>query len=192
MTQQRVQLSPSDMARLSELAYNLAHNNKTRAQFANLVAQVDPSSAKAFSDVAVDMKLNAFMRKIEDDRMKEKMGQVQQAKESQKNQVIKARKLNADQVKELEKIQTQYGFSDWGAAADIYATRHPAENPALVPPPETYGESTWEFPTVPGPDGKMLAFKDYVQNPRKFSNNTAIQMITEFKRGRLSPAFHGA
>jgi hypothetical protein len=51
------------------------------------------------------------------------------------------------------------------------------------------GGSTWEFPTVPGRDGKMLEFKDYIRNPRKHSNDIAIQMITDFKRRQLPSAF---
>ncbi len=184
-------LSPADMDRLSRLSYDLAHNPKTRAHFARLVEEVDPQSAKAFSDVAVDRKLNAFMQKFENERLQERMAGVQNARESQKQQVIKKRGYSAEQVQELEKIQTAYGLTDWIAAADIYATRNPPDNPDLKPPPEYLDGSTWDFPTVPGPDGKMLPFKDYISNPRKYSNNTAIQMITDFKRGRLPSAFHG-
>ena len=42
------QLSPADMDRLSKLAFNLSHNEKTRKDFAGLVKQVDPNAARAF------------------------------------------------------------------------------------------------------------------------------------------------
>jgi len=186
-------LSPQDMDRLSGLMMKMAHSDKpgVRAQLANLVSQVDPQSAKAFTDVQIDAKLNQFMRKFNDDRLKERMDQVAAGKERQKQEVIRERKLNADQVKVLENIQTHYGFSDWKAAADIYAQRNPPVNKDLVPPPELKS-STWDFPTVPDKNGKMLEFKDYIKDPRKYSNDTAYQMISEFKRGRLPAAFQGA
>ena len=184
-------LSPQDMARLSTLMYELAHNEKTRAATARLIAQVDPATAKsAFTDVAQDDKLARFMKQIQDERLHEKAARITEAKDSQKRDVISRHGYSDEQVKELEKIQTQYGFSDWDAAARIYSTYNPPDDPRLTPPPEMRGESTWDFPTVPGPDGKPLAFKDYIQNPRKYSNNTAMQMITDFKRKRLPAAFH--
>ena len=186
------QLSPADMDRLSRLAYSLAHNEKTRPYFAQLVKAVDPQSSKAFSDVFLDQKLAQFKKQFDDERLQEKMNKVAENRDAQKNAVIKKRGYNADQVKALENIQVQYGFTDWNAAADIYAQRNPPDDPRLKPPPEMTNGASWDFPTVPGPDGKMLTFKDYIQDPRKHSKNTAIQMITEFKRGRLPAAFHGA
>lgn len=191
MTAPKVQLSPADMDRLSQLMYQLSHNDKTRPVVAQLVAHVDPGSAKAFTDVHMQQQLVAFKQQLDNEKLQERMAGVQHARESQKQAVIRKRGYGAAQVAELEKIQSQYGLTDWIAAADIYATRNPPENPALQPPPEHLDGSTWDFPTVPGPDGKMLAFKDYVQDPRRYSNKTAYQMITEFKRGRLPSAFHG-
>ncbi len=182
------------MDRLSRLAYNAAHSDipGVRAAFASIVAKVDPPSAKAFSDVAIDAKLNAFMQKLENEKLQERMATVQNLRESQKQEVIRKRGYNADQVKALEAIQSQYGLTDWGATADIYATRHPPDDPRLKPPPDQDSGAAWDFPTVPGPDGKMLTFKDYIQDTRRHSNRVARQMIGDFMRKRLPPAFHGA
>ena len=162
-------LSPQDMYRLSRLMFQISHNPKTRAATASLVAQVDPQQARAFSDVFLERRLAQFEKKFNDDRLKEKMDGVVQARESQKQEVIKKRGYSENQVKELDKLQEQYGFSDWEAAADIYATRNPPDDPRLQPPPEYTGAgSTWDFPTVPNQDGKMLEFKDYIKDPRKY------------------------
>lgn len=185
------QLSPLEMQKLSTLAYNLAHNDKTRAHFAQLVKHVSPGDAKAFGDVFIRQELAAFKKTIDDDRLKDKMEKVGEQREGQKRQIQKSRNYSDTQMSEVQKIYDQFG--DWEAAQAIYAQRNPPENPALKPPPEVSDMgTTWEFPTVPGPDGKMLGFKDYVQNPRKYSNNTAIQMITDFKRGKLPSAFHAS
>jgi len=190
MTQPIVKLSPADMDRLSQLAYRLAHNDQTRREFAELVGKVDPQTAKAFPEVALEKKFEAFKKGIEDERLQEKMQRAQYARQHQKSTVITKRGFNPDQVKAVEDLMTHYGISDYEAAADIYAQRNPGEDPALKPPPEIeHGGSTWEFPTVPGKDGKMLAFEDFRKDPSKASRNAAFQVITEFKRNRLPAAF---
>ena len=191
MTEPLVKLSPADMDRLSKLAFNLSHNQKTRAQFADLVKEVDPTAAKAFGDVFLEKKFNDFTQKFENDRLAERMQYAQRSREHQKNEVIKKRGFNETQVVEVQRLMTHYGVNDWEAAADIYAQRNPADDPSLKPPPELLDQgSTWEFPTVPGADGKMLSFNDFAKNPRKSSKDAAMQVITEFKRNRLPGAFH--
>ncbi len=193
MTAPKVMLSPQDMDRLSKLTLNLSSNEKTRAQFAGLVKQVDPEAAKAFSDVTLEEKFTAFTQKFEQDRLAEKMAYAQALRNNQRANVIKRRGFNEAQVKDVEKIMAHYGVHDWEAGADIYAQRNPPENPYLKPPPEIeHGGATWEFPTVPGQDGKMLSFKDFVKDPGGASRNAAIRVITEFKQKRLSPAFQRA
>ena len=188
--QQTLQLSPADMDRLSRLAFNLSHNEKTRAQFAGLVKEVDPNAYKAFGDVAMQQKFDEFTKKFEEDRLAERMQSVARARDNQKRQVITKRKLDEEQVKQVDKIMQHYGLPDWEAAADIYAQRNPPPNPELQPPPEImHGGSTWEFPTVPGQDGKMLDFKAFKDNMNGATRNAAIQVITEFKRNRLPAAF---
>lgn len=183
------QLSPAEMAKLANLTYAIAHNPKTRSHFANLVAAVSPNEAKAaFSDVLVTQQLAVFKKTIDDDRLKDKMEKVGEQREAQKRYIQKQRNYSDAQMGEMQKIYDRFG--DWEAAAAIYAQRNPPENPMLKPPQEIVEMgSTWEFPTVPGPDGKMLQFKDYIQNPRKYSNNTAIQMIGDFKRRAMPAAF---
>jgi hypothetical protein len=185
-----LQLSPADMDRLSRLAFNLSHNDATRKQFAGLVKQVDPNAAKAFGDVFLEDKFNEFTKKFEEDRLAERMQAVARARDQQKRSVVTKRKLSEDQVQEVDKIKQHFGLADWEAAADIYAQRNPPPNPELQPPPEILaGGSVWEFPTVPGQDGKMMNFKDFNDNMNGATRNAAIQVITEFKRNRLPAAF---
>jgi hypothetical protein len=192
MTTRTPQLSPQEMADLSKLMWAISHDPKTRAATARIVAAIDPQTARtAFHDVVQDEKLARVLKTIEDDKLKDKMERITEGREHQKREVIRKRGLNADAVKAIENLRTQYGFSDWEAAADIYATRNPPTDPSLDPPPEITG-STFDFPTVPGRDGKMLDFKDYIQNPRKHSNDMAYQMIRDFKLKRLPHAFHAS
>src|SRR5229473_3178419 len=157
-----LQLSPADMDRLSRLAFNLSHNEKTRKQFAGLVKEVDPNAAKAFGDVFLRDEMETWKKGFEDERLAERMQHVAAARANQKRNVVTKRRLSEDQVKQVDKIMQYYGLPDWEAAADIYAQRNPPPNPELQPPPEILeGGSTWEFPTVPGKDGKMMNFKDF-------------------------------
>lgn len=183
------QLSPMEMSKLSTLLHNIAHNPKTRAHLANLVKVVSPTDANAFQDVFLRQELAAFRKSIDDERMKDKMERVAAKRDAQKEEIKKSKGYSDEQMSEMQKIYDQFG--DWEAAQAVYSQRNPPDNPALKPPAEIQDMgSTWEFPTVPGPDGKLLEFKDYIKNPRKYSNNMAIQMITDFKRGKLPAAFH--
>jgi hypothetical protein len=185
------QLSPAEMDKLSRLAFAIAHDPKTRSHFAQLVKYKSPQDAAAFQDVFVTQQLANFKKAIDDDRLKDKMEKVGEQRAAQRRHIQKTRSYSDTQMSDMDKLYDQFG--SWEAAQAVYSQRNPPENPALKPPPEIQEMgSTWEFPTVPGPDGKMLQFKDYMQNPRKYSNNMAIQMITDFKRGKLPSAFHAA
>src|SRR5215813_2136368 len=124
-------LDPVDMAKLSELAYLMAHNEKTRDYFAHMARVVSPEDAKAFQDVFMKQEIGKLRKEIQDERLKEKMEKAATAREDQKRAVQKRRGFSNEQMAAIEKIQQQYNFGDWEAAADIYAQRNPPENPAL-------------------------------------------------------------
>ena len=191
MTQPLVKLSPQDMDRLSRLMVTMSQRPETRPMLAEMVSKVDPESAKAFGDVFLEKKFNEFKQSFQNERLQEKMERAQSSRENQKRSVIDKRGFSDDQVKQVETLMTHYGVNDWEAAADIYAQRNPPDDPNMKPPPEIeHGGATWEFPTVPGKDGKMISFDDFRKNPQGASRNAAIQVITEFKRNRLPGAFH--
>ena len=191
MTIKPPMLSPQEMEKLSRFMFNMSHNPKYRAQVAEAAKELDPSMVGAFTDVSLEQKFNQFTKKFEDERLAERMQYAQRSREHQKNEVIKKRGFSETQVGEVQKLMTHYGVNDWEAAADIYAQRNPQDDPNMKPPPEIeHGGATWEFPTVPGKDGKMLSFDDFRKNPAGASRNAAIQVITEFKRNRLPGAFH--
>jgi hypothetical protein len=185
----KIQLSPMEMAKLADLMVKISHDPKTRPYAAQLVKAVSPDDAKAFHDIETRSMIEGLRREFKAEREKDQIAAVTRARENQKREVIKKYKYTPDQVSRLEAIQAQYGFSDWSAAAKIYQQDNPPDNPDLKPPPQYTDGSSWDFPTVPGPDGKMLEFKDYVKDPRKYSNKTAWSMITDFKRGVLPSAF---
>jgi hypothetical protein len=143
--------------------------------------------------VFLEKKIDTAIKEIRDERLAEKMQAASQMRERQKANVVGKRRLNADQVKQVEAIMTHYGMTDWDAGADIWAQRNPPPNPDLQPPPEIlHGGASWTFPTVPGQDGKMMKFDDFRKDMNGATRNAAIQVITEFKRNRLSPAFNRA
>jgi hypothetical protein len=182
-------LSPQDMDRLSSLYFQLAHNDKTRAGIAQLTRHVDPEAAKAFSDVFLDQRFAAFRKELNDQKLQEQVQRAAGARDAEKQQIIRERGYDENQVKQLEALQTQYGFTSWKAAADIYAYNNPGPgSPNFEPPPPQYLDgSTWEFPTVPGSDGKEMPFKEFIQNPRKAANDHAYRMIHGFKMGKGLP-----
>jgi hypothetical protein len=182
-------LSPQDMQRLSGILFRMSHDEKTRADTARVMARIDPQSAKAFGDVFLNDRLAEFKRQIDTERLQEK------AKEAQSQQRLQRAKLaenySEDQIVEIEKkVMTPLGLSDYIAASKIYAADNPPVRPELIPPDDiASGGATWDFPTVPGKDGKMLSFEDFAKNPVKASREAAMQVITEFKRNRLPGGF---
>lgn len=185
-------LSPADQQRLSQLLFKMSHDEKTRAETARVMAKVDPTAAKAFQDVFLNDKFAAFKAEIENEKLRERAAAAVTRQKQQRAEL--AKRFSEAQIVEIEKtVMTPYGLGDYFAASKIYAADQPQERPELVAPKEIEsGGSTWEFPTVPGKDGKMLSFEDFAKNPAKSSRDAAIQVITEFKRARLPGAFVGA
>jgi hypothetical protein len=188
----KINLSPQDMARLSTLLYKMSHDPKTREDTARVMARVDPQAAKAFADVQLKDQFAQFRKEMEDEKLRERVAQAQTKQRDQRKQL--AGRFSEEQIVEIEKnYMTPLGLGDYLAASKIYAADNPATHPELIVPPEVEsGGATWEFPTVPGKDGKMLSFEDFAKNPVKASRDAAIQVITEFKRARLPGAFQRA
>lgn len=185
-------LSPADMARLSEILFRASHNPETRAATARIVQKVAPEAAKAYSDVFLQDQLNAFREELKNEKMQER---VKAAAEKQKAQRAELKKnYTEEQIVEIEKnVMVPLGLGNYIAASKIYAADNPPLRPELTPPEDiASGGATWEFPTVPGKDGKMLSFEDFAKNPIKASREAALQVITDFKRQRLNPAFSHA
>lgn len=185
-------LSPQDQQRLSQLLFKMSHDEKTRADTARVMARVDPQAAKAFQDVFLKDQFAQFKAELEQEKLKERAAQAVQRQRAQRQEL--AKNYTEEQIKEIEaKVMTPLGLGDYVAASKIYAADRPQLRPEFQPPPEVeHGGATWEFPTVPGKDGKMLSFEDFAKNPAKASRDAAIQVITEFKRARLPGAFVGA
>jgi hypothetical protein len=182
-------LSPQEQQRLSGLLMRMSHDEKTRAETARTMAKIDPGAAKSFSDVFLDDRLAAFKAEIQNEKLQEKAKEAQGRQRAQRAEL--AKNYTEAQIVEIEKsVMTPLGLGDYVAASKIYAADNPPVRPELIPPEEiAAGGATWEFPTVPGKDGKMLAFDDFAKNPVKASREAAMQVITEFKRSRLPGAF---
>lgn len=184
-----VQLSPQQQADLASLAYELGHNPKTRPGLAKLVEQINPDrAARSFRDVSQSNELAKLRAEI-DDKLDLKGARAAKERSEQEKEALKTRYTD-EQIAEIGKRMEQEGMSSWKSAAVLYAADHPESDPSLRPPPPSERPgATWEFPTVAGKDGKQMDFKSFAADPRTHSLNAAYNIITEFKRKSLSPAF---
>jgi hypothetical protein len=178
----RRQLSPTEMADLSGLAYALAHNPGTREAFAELVTKVDPNRASAFSDISVKKRLDSFETKQNEDRLRRDALDFQKAQDKQREDLISSGRYSKEQAEEIKKVMDKNGIVDYNVGAVLYAHEVKPHEMADGPPPEQRPGATWEFPTVNGKDGKLIPFKEFALNPTAAANNAAYQIITEFKR----------
>ena len=178
MPAQLPRLSPTEMDRLSRLA--------------GMVADVAPGTpeARSFSDVRLQQQFSALEKKIDDDINQRRLDDFTAAQRSQRQSLIDSGRYTEEQVKEIETgPMAKYGLGDYDAGAAIYASQHPPVHPADKMPTAEDHTPTWDLPSVPGTDGKMMPLKDFMSNPVKQSLNAAYRTIQEFKQARLSPAF---
>lgn len=191
----RVNLSPQDMGRLSTLLYKMSHDPRTRDDTARIMSKVDPNAAKAFADVSLKDQFAQFRKEMEDEKLRERMAQAQQRQREQRQKL--AERFSEDQIVEMEKtIMTKHGLGDYEAASKIYAADNPSTPAEMIPPSER-GEgsrTTWEFPTVEGRDGKMLDFQAFAKDPVRASHSAMereIQKIMMKNGTMLSPRQFG-
>ena len=191
----RVNLSPQDMSRLSTLLYKMSHDPKTRDDTARVMSRIDPQAAQAFADVQLKDRFAQFRKEMEDEKLKERISQAQTRQREQRNEL--KNKFSEEQIVEIEKrYMTPLGLGDYVAASKIYAADNPPTPAEMIPPSER-GEgsrTTWEFPTVEGKDGKMLDFMAFAKNPVTASHNAMereIQKIMMKNGTMLSPRQFG-
>lgn len=184
----RRQLSPTEMADLSGLAYALAHNPQTREKFAELVVAVDPNRASSFSDIGVKKRLDAFERKHEEEKISRQAEDFQRAQAAQRDNLISSGKYTKEQADEIKSIMDKNGIVDYNIGAVLYAHEHQPHQFADGPPPDQLPGATWEFPTVNGKDGKPIPFKEFALDPTAAAKSAAYTLITEFRRRSGVPA----
>ncbi len=188
MATRPVQLTPAQMADLSQLAYQLAHGEH-RKEFAKIVKKAAPERAAAFSDVEQEERFQAFKDEQEQKEQLAEGRRIQAELTRQRTDLIGSGRYNEDQVKDIEKIIERHGSTlDYTTAAVLYAHENPPSNPQAGPPEDQRPGATWEFSTVNGRDGKPLSFEQFSKNPTAAAQNAAYQVIDEFKRKNVASA----
>lgn len=184
MAQQRRQLTPAETIDLSNLAYTLAHDPQTRAQFAHLVTTKFPDRAGSFSDVALRKEIAQLRQEREQDKMLAESKEFERAQKRQRDDLVKSGRYSPTQVDEIKATMDRNGIVDYNIGAVLYAheTRPAPGNGG--PPRDKRPGATWEFGTVPGRDGKMMNFADFVKSPDTAARDAAYQVIDSFARLR--------
>lgn len=180
--QPKPQLDPNVAADLARLALDLSHDPKTRRAFGKLVKEAKPDSvhARAFSDVDLEDKFDAFERKQADKELKAQQDAVLSHLNQQRQNLLTGGpdgggpKYDEDTVKKIEKFMEDNGITNYAHGAVLYAN----ENPPLTPPSDDipqaqYGDK-WELPE----------FDKFAKDPDSAARSTAYQVIKEFRQKR--------
>jgi hypothetical protein len=181
-------LPPQEMERLSTALHQLAHNKDTRGPLARMLKHVRSPMAGAFTDVELEDKFAVLNRKLDDRLLQDQINQASAAQLRQKNGLIQAGRT-PEEVADIEKVMSKFGIGDYEAGAKLHDAYNPPIDPRDQGPDAWNDTGVWEFPTLPGADGKPMAFKDFAKDPVKATRAAAYTAIDEFKRARLPRAF---
>lgn len=177
------QLSPQEMADLSNMFMELSHDPKTRPYVAKLIEHKFPDRAASFTDVKQEDRVRQLEAKLEQKEQLARANEMQRALDRQREKLIEDGRYTSEQTQEIKQIIDRHGGTlDYNQAAVLYAHEKPPVNHMDGPPEDQRMGSTWEFPTVNGRDGKPIPFADFAKNPNTAAQNAAYQVITEFKR----------
>jgi hypothetical protein len=164
-------LSAEAQAQLAELTLKIAHDPKTRKQYAKLVKEIDPS--RTFPDVEMDefresVKADIAAQKLADDARK-----TSDRLAAQRHALIATGRFKEEQVKEMEtSVMEKHGISDYDVAAKIFSADLKPASPA-----HEIKSRTWEMPTIAKEDMGNLA---------AFAQRQAYAAIDEIKAKRAS------
>ena len=178
----RRQLTPQEMADLSSVFYELAHDEKLRPYVAKLVEHKFPQRASSFSDVKQKDEIAKLRQEIAQDKQLQKASEMTRALEKERDELVTTGRYTKEQTDDIKKIIDRHGGTlNYNQAAVLYAHENPSTDPTSRPPEYPTGR-TWEFPTVHGRDGKPIAFKDFIADPTTAAHNAAYTVISEFKK----------
>jgi len=184
----RDDLNIEQQADLASLLYELGHNPQTRDEQARLIAKIDPQRARAsFPDVVQRAQFAELKRDIEQKFAKEAADKQKAQHDAQRDKLRD--RYSDEQIGEIEKVRSRLGGGTWNDAATIYASENPQADPRYQPPPRPHRDAKWDFPTVPGRDGKPLSFKEFAADTKTASMDAAYSIIDEFKNRNLSSGF---
>jgi len=177
------QLTPQEMADLSNMFFELAHDPKTRPDVAKLVEHKFPDRVASFSDVKQQNEIEKLRQEMAQRDQLAKANEMQRSLERQRDELVSSGRYTSEQTQEMKQIIDRHGGTiDYNQAAVLYAHEKPPVNHMDGPPDDQRMGSTWEFPTVNGRDGKPIPFADFAKNPNTAAHNADYQVITEFKK----------
>jgi ATP-dependent exoDNAse (exonuclease V) alpha subunit len=165
---------------LADLAHELGHG-KGREEFAKVVRKYAPDSlhAKAFPDVEMKERQEAWEQQQKDEAAKQKQAEWATRLTSQRQALLDGGadgtgpKYDEDTVKKIEKLMEQKGIFDYEDGRVLYAATQPQpQKPDDLPPAPN--SRTWEFPD----------FEKFAKDPNRAAQETAYAMIHEFNRHR--------
>lgn len=178
------QLTPAEQIDLSNLAYTLAHDPATRGAFAQLVTHKFPDRAGSFSDVAMQRQIRNLEQKIENEKLIAQSREFERAQRKQRDDLVTSGRYTSAQADEIKKVMDANGIVDYNIGAVLYAHETKPTQTTSGPPRDKRPRATWEFGTVPGQDGKMMSFADFIKKPTESAYDAAYQVIDNFQRFR--------
>lgn len=178
------QLTPAEQIDLSNLAYTLAHDPQTRGMFAQLVTAKFPERAGSFSDVQMRGEIGKLRKEIENDKILQRSKEFERNQRKQRDDLVTSGRYSPTQVDEIKAVMDRNGIVDYNIGAVLYAHETKPVSTMAGPPRDKRPGAVWEFGTVPGQDGKMLSFADFVKNPTAAAYDAAYQTIDSFARFR--------
>jgi hypothetical protein len=173
-------LDPNVAADLARLALDLSHDPKTRKAFGKLVKEAKPDSphARAFTDVDLEDKFDAFERKQMERELKTQQDAVVAQLNAQRQNLLtggpdgSGPKYDEDTVKKIEKFMQDNGITNYHHGAVLFAN----ENPPLTPPSDD------DPPAMQGDRWTIPDFEKFKDDPDGAARSTAQAVIKEFRQ----------
>ena len=168
-------MSQESINGLALLAKGLSQNQNTRDEFLGLTKRANPELSIPEVDIPLKMqglltaereKREALERQIQESEVR---NQVKERRET----MMRDKKLNADQVQEVEKLMVDRGIMNHDTAADFYLS----QQKAAAPTPSLYSTSH----SVPKVDAK-----NFNGNINQWARNEASQLIGDIRAGRVT------
>lgn len=179
------QLTPQEMAELSNMFFELSHDPKTRPYVAKLVEHKFPQAAPLFTDVKQSEEVQKLRNELAQRDQLAQAREMQRALEAQRDKLVESGRYTKEQTAEIKQIIDRHGGTlDYNQAAVLYAHEKPPVNPADAPPLPGRMDARWEFPTVNGRDGKPIPFTDFAKDPNAAAHNAAYAVIDSFMSRR--------
>lgn len=168
-------MTPEAINGLALLAKNLSVNTATRDQFLQLTKTANPELS--IPEVDIPAKFQGMMdeerkkREVLENQIRE--SEVRQQIKDRREDLMKNKKLSAEQVQEVEKMMTEKGIMNHDTAADFYLS----QQKSATPTPSSGGYSVNTVPKIEA--------KEFGGNINQWARNEAAQLIGDIRSGKV-------